>query len=174
VKWWWNGKRTSSEFQLDGRQCCIFKRFSINMALRWQRRLGSWKMPSKQDGTCLRHTGHDLQGKNTGKTSSLSKRKAVLLINYFASLYRYLNKVLWRCWLGIRKSNQAVKIEQWGISVVICLERGADCLYMVQLMPLHPRTLSSLALINPDWFQLSDTGILEKRLLIWCSSGGTC
>jgi len=26
----------------------------------------------------------------------------------------------------------------WG--VVICLERGADCLHMVQLMPLHPKT----------------------------------
>jgi len=30
--------------------------------------------------------------------------------------------------------------------VVICLERGADCLHMVQLMPLHPQTPSSLAL----------------------------
>jgi len=29
--------------------------------------------------------------------------------------------------------------------VVICLERGADCLHMVQLMPLHPKTPSSLA-----------------------------
>ena len=25
--------------------------------------------------------------------------------------------------------------------MVICLERGADCLHMVQLMPLHPKTL---------------------------------
>jgi len=29
--------------------------------------------------------------------------------------------------------------------VVVCLERGADCLHMVQLMPLHPKTPSSLA-----------------------------
>ena len=28
--------------------------------------------------------------------------------------------------------------------MVICLERGADCLHMVQLMPLHPKTPSSL------------------------------
>jgi len=28
--------------------------------------------------------------------------------------------------------------------VVICLERGADCLHMVQLMPMNPKT-SSLA-----------------------------
>ena len=32
------------------------------------------------------------------------------------------------------------------VVVVICLEQGADCLYMVQLMPLHSNTLSSLAL----------------------------
>ena len=29
--------------------------------------------------------------------------------------------------------------------MVICLERGADCLHVVQLMPLHPKTPSSLA-----------------------------
>jgi len=29
--------------------------------------------------------------------------------------------------------------------VVNCLERGADCLHMVQLMLLHPQTPSSLA-----------------------------
>jgi len=29
--------------------------------------------------------------------------------------------------------------------VVICLKRGADCLHMVQLMPLHPNTPSSHA-----------------------------
>ena len=29
--------------------------------------------------------------------------------------------------------------------MVICLERGADCLHMVQLIPLRPETLSSLA-----------------------------
>jgi len=28
--------------------------------------------------------------------------------------------------------------------VVICLQRGAACLHMVQLMPLHPKTPSSL------------------------------
>jgi len=29
--------------------------------------------------------------------------------------------------------------------VVACLEQGADCLHMLQLMPLHPKTLSCLA-----------------------------
>jgi len=40
--------------------------------------------------------------------------------------------------VGVRKSIQAVKFEWWGVGVVICLEQGADCLHMVQLMPLPP------------------------------------
>ena len=39
---------------------------------------------------------------------------------------------------GLWKSIRPVKIEWWGVGVVICLERGTDCLHMVQLMPLHP------------------------------------
>ena len=48
------------------------------------------------------------------------------------------------CWLGVRKSIRSVKIEWWGVGVVVCLEQGADSLHMVQLMPLHPKTPSSL------------------------------
>ena len=33
--------------------------------------------------------------------------------------------------------------------MVSCLKRGADCLHMVQLMPLHPKTPSSLASFKP-------------------------
>jgi len=58
--------------------------------------------------------------------------------------------------------------------VVVCLERGADCLYMVQLMPLHPKTPSSLASFKPRpvlpfWYWLTQV-VLEKRPLIGCSS----
>ena len=52
---------------------------------------------------------------------------------------------------------------------VICLERGGDCLHMVQLMPLHPKTPtpSSLAsfksrLVLPFWYQLTQV-FLGKR-----------
>jgi len=53
--------------------------------------------------------------------------------------------------------------------MVICLERGADCLYMVHQMPLHPKAPSSLAsfksrLILPFWYQLTQV-VLEKRPL---------
>jgi len=41
--------------------------------------------------------------------------------------------------------------------MVICLEQGADCLHMVQLMPLHSKTPLSLAsfksrLVLPLWY----------------------
>ena len=51
--------------------------------------------------------------------------------------------------------------------MVICLERGADCLHMVQLMPLHPKTPSSLAsfkfrLVLPFWHRLTQVTVLEE------------
>ena len=42
--------------------------------------------------------------------------------------------------------------------MVICLEQGADCLHMVQLMPLHPETPFSLA----GWWRGS---VVERRSL---------
>ena len=89
--------------------------------------------------------------------------------------------MLWYCWLDVRKSIQRVKIEWWGVGVVICLERGADCLHMVQLMPLCPKTPSSLAsfksrLVLPFWYLLTPV-VLENRPLNGCNSsspGSTC
>ena len=43
--------------------------------------------------------------------------------------------------------------------VVICLERSANCLHMVQLMPQLPKTPSPLPHLNPEWFYLSGTGL---------------
>ena len=58
--------------------------------------------------------------------------------------------------------------------MVISLERGADCVHMVQLMPLLPKTPSSLAsfkfrLLLPFWYRLTQA-VLEKRPLNGCSS----
>ena len=50
-------------------------------------------------------------------------------------------RVLWRCWLGGRKGIRPVKTERWDTGVVICLERGANYLHMVLLMPLPPHHL---------------------------------
>ena len=62
--------------------------------------------------------------------------------------------------------------------MVICLQRGADCLHMVQLIPLHPKTPSSLAsfksrLVLPCYYRLIQVA-LEKRLLNRCSSSCCC
>ena len=58
--------------------------------------------------------------------------------------------VLWRCWSGSRKSIRPVKTEWWDTSVVICLERDANDLHMVQLMPLPPHHL--LLQKKSEWF----------------------
>jgi len=62
--------------------------------------------------------------------------------------------------------------------VVICLERGADCLPMVQLMPLHPKTPSSLVSFKsrvslPFWYRVTQV-ILEKKPLNRCSAVVVC
>ena len=61
--------------------------------------------------------------------------------------------------------------------MVICLGGGADCLHMVQLMPLHPETPSSLApfksrLVLPFWCRFTQV-VLEKRPLNGCSSSSS-
>ena len=66
------------------------------------------------------------------------------------------------------------KIEWWGVGMVICLEQSADCLHMVQLMPLHPKSPSSLVsfksrLVLPFRYQITQV-VLEKRPLNGCCS----
>ena len=61
--------------------------------------------------------------------------------------------------------------------MVICLERGTDCLHMVQLTPLHPKTPSSLVsfkseLVLPLCYRLTQV-VLDKRLLNGCSSSSS-
>jgi len=85
--------------------------------------------------------------------------------------------LLWHCWLGVRKRIWPVQIEWWDVGAVICLERGADFLHMIQLMTLLPKTPSSLAsfksrLVLPFWYWLTQV-VLEKRLLNGCSGSST-
>jgi len=68
--------------------------------------------------------------------------------------------VIWHYWLGARKSIQHVKIEWWGVGVVICLERGAYCCKWSSWCHCHPKTPSSLAsiksrLVFPFFYRLS-------------------
>ena len=49
--------------------------------------------------------------------------------------------------------------------MIMCLEQGADCLHMVQLMPLpSPKDHHLLPHLNPDWFYLSGTGLARLSL----------
>ena len=52
-------------------------------------------------------------------------------------------------------------MEWWGAGVVICLERGANDLHMVQLMPLPPHHL--LLQQNPEWYRPTQV-VLEKAV----------
>jgi len=62
------------------------------------------------------------------------------------------------------------KLSDVDVGVVICLEWGADCLHVVQLMPLpSPKNPSCLASFNsrlvlPFWYRLTQV-VLEKRPL---------
>ena len=85
---------------------------------------------------------------------------------YFGVIYLAsgMPSVLRCCWLGITKSIRPVKIKWWGVGVVICLEWDADCLQMVQMMPLRPKTLSSLFFFV--YFLLCDAMLVRYMLLL--------
>ena len=61
--------------------------------------------------------------------------------------------------------------------MVICPQRGADCLHMVQMMPLpSPKPHHLMPHLNRDWFYLSGTklpGCSAKRPLNRCSSSNS-
>ena len=85
--------------------------------------------------------------RNCHPINNTPQRHTQVSLSHHLACVRYaaLPTMLWCCWLGVRKSVLPVKIELWGVGVVICVERGADCLCMVLLIPLHPKTPSSLA-----------------------------
>jgi len=72
--------------------------------------------------------------------------------NFPRLCFIYLFSVLWHCWLSGRKGIRPVTTEWWGTGVVICLERGANDLHMVQLMSLPPHHF--LLHSNPTFLML--------------------
>jgi len=64
--------------------------------------------------------------------------------------------VLWCCWLGVRKGIWPVKIWLMRCWHGYLLERSANCLRMVQLMPLPPRHVCfSKIQISISWYWLT-------------------
>jgi len=81
--------------------------------------------------------------------------------------------------LAERQEKPEKNRELWGVGIVICREQGADCLHMVQLMPLHPKSPPSLTsfrptsrLVLPFWYWLTQVS-LDKRPLNRCSSSSS-
>jgi len=56
-----------------------------------------------------------------------------MLLDFVAG---FCNVIALTLLVGRQKEHVACKIEWWGVHVVVCLEQGADCLHIVQLMPL--------------------------------------
>ena len=73
----------------------------------------------------------------------------------------FLPSVLWHGWFGVRKSIQPVKVEWWSVGVVFCLEWGAYCLHMAQLMPL-PYIQAGFTFLVP-----AHLGSPGKRVVKW-------
>ena len=83
-----------------------------------------------------------------------------IAMQFFVLFYKngLTPSVLWHCWLGGRKGIRPVtNMKWWGAGMVICLERGANDLHMVQLMLLLP--LSSLASAKSGMIYPSATGL---------------
>ena len=104
---------------------------------------------------------------NSCSTQILEWRTKTSLLQFFPRLHRIprvlqaqLPSVLWRCWLGIRKGIWPVKIEWWGIGVVTCLEWGADCLHMVQLIPLPSQDPIVSGFTSLNLNEARDDGVL--------------
>ena len=85
--------------------------------------------------------------------------------------------VLWHFGRASGRASACKQFEWWGVGVVICLQRGADCLHMVQRMPLLSKTPSSLASLKsrldlPLWYGLTQV-VLATRPLNGSSSSSS-
>ena len=88
----------------------------------------------------------------------------------------YCPSMLWHCWLGARKRIRSLKNGLWGVGAYVSGARSG-CLLVVQLMPLHSKTPSSLAsfksrLVLHFSYWLAQV-VLEKRPLNGCSSSSS-
>ena len=115
----------------------------------------------------------------TNSVKALKAKSNLLLHVLLNHCKLLLPSVLWHGWLGVRKSIRPVKnwVMRWQCGVVVSLERGADCLHMVQLMPLHPKTpiISCLIKIQSGFTFLVPAypGSPGKQAVkrMWCGGG---
>ena len=64
--------------------------------------------------------------------------------------------MLWHCWLGPRNSVWPIKIEWWGVGVVICIDWGAFYLHIVRPVPVAVwhLTIPSSLVVSKSWIVL--------------------
>ena len=128
--------------------------------MRRRRRLGQVTFPARQHLVHRRHDRRIVQ-------LDLPTEHVTLLTQYAFSALTLS--------AGRQKEHPACKnrvMRCWCHGVIICLDRGADCLHTVQLVPLHPQTPSSLASFKSRlallfWYRLTQV-LLEKRPLNGC------
>ena len=94
--------------------------------------IDSGRRPTCGSGQCCVESRGATLNKTLLFCNKLLKISFILLTNVTRIAFSALT-------LSVRKSIRPVKIEWYGVGVVICLEQGADCLHMVQLMPLPYR-----------------------------------
>jgi len=99
----------------------------------WQRGItGQWTWTVKKQRFCTAIPQHHSSLKQPSYTTHMEFYMCckmqwlhVRALIYLLFISYILPSVLWHCSLGVRKSIRPVKIEWWGVDVVICLERGA-------------------------------------------------
>jgi len=135
-------------FDLNSESNCLFAFGWMNCRVIWQQFTSQW-MACRMDRSRQNVTSSN---SHTLFDSSL----------WIFDEYHGKPSVLWHCWLGIRKSIWSVKIKWWGVGVVICPERGADCLRIVRLMPLPSQNsiLSCHIAMARDLFTVLLTAVL--------------
>ena len=79
-----------------------------------------------------------------------------------------LPSVLWRCWLGVRKSIRLVKIWLMRCWRGYLLEQSANSLHMVQLMPLPPHPFCFIKIQNglSFWYRLTWVARTKGRKMV--------
>ena len=104
----------------------------------------------------------------SGLTRNIQYRYCIFFIALSGYALSAMPPMFWRCWFGSRKGIWPVETEWWGwgTGMAICLERGANDLHMVQLMPLHPIISCSSKIQNdwPFWCQLTQV-VLDRMPL---------
>ena len=124
-------------------------------------READWLVANRLD---LRHFWHRRQLVECSILTLLSRSESsfnfcfLLSVNSVCLQCIELPSVLWHCWLGVRKSIWPVKIEWWGVCMVICWTEVLIVCIWSSWCRRHPQNPSCLVL-------------LKFRMIFFCGVG---